>query len=228
MKEGSNLISLRLAFRRNFLSVLDRKFLRNPNFNEIRVDSNPASLGGRIVFLPRHPSEFALMKGRTPQAWLNGRDNISTTAGHPLRLTNMYNVLFKTRWINIDCVRAIENTRFSPILNYSDTADFYQCPQTHLQCSPNCAFHTPNSPFAPPTVIRGKYIAVMWMHSVIILILHGSYTKSLELWNDNLIIKFDFLIGTDICSNRLAHFGNPSVYVRDKHGVVSFCLVSFR
>jgi hypothetical protein len=41
--------------------------------------------------------------------------------------------------------------------------------------------HTPNSPFAPPTVIRGKYIAVMRMYSVIILILHGSYTKSLEL-----------------------------------------------
>jgi hypothetical protein len=48
------------------------------------------------------------------------------------------------------------------------------------------------------TVIRGKYIAVMWMYSIIILILHGNYTKSLELWNDNLIIKFDFLIGTDI------------------------------
>jgi len=25
---------------------------------------------------------------------------------------------------------------------------------------------------------------------------------------------------------RLAHFGNPSVYVRDKHGVVSFCFIS--
>ena len=114
--------------------------------------------------------------------------------------------------MNIYRLCAIENTRFSPMLNYSDTAKFYQCPQTHLQCSPNCEFHTPNSPFVPPTVIRGKYIAVMWMYSVIILILHGSYTKSLELWNDNLIIQFDFLIGTDICSNRLAHFGNPSVY----------------
>jgi hypothetical protein len=40
----------------------------------------PASLGGRIVFLPRHPSEIAWMKGHTPQALLNGRDNISTTA----------------------------------------------------------------------------------------------------------------------------------------------------
>jgi hypothetical protein len=57
---------------------------------------NPASLGGRIVFLPRHPSEFALMKGHTPQARLNGQDNISTTAGHPLRLTKMNNVLFNT------------------------------------------------------------------------------------------------------------------------------------
>jgi hypothetical protein len=56
------------------------------------------------VFLPRHPSQFAWMKGLTPQAWLNGRDNISTTAGRPLRLTKMYNVLFKTRWIYIVCV----------------------------------------------------------------------------------------------------------------------------
>jgi hypothetical protein len=53
-----------------------------------------------------------------------------------------------------------------------------------------------NIQFVPPTVIRGKYIGVMWMYSIIILILHGNYTKSLELWNDNLIIKFDFLIGT--------------------------------
>jgi hypothetical protein len=103
--------------------------------------------------------------------------------------------------MNIYRLCVIENTHFSNILNYSDTAEFYQCPQTHLQCSPNGEFHTPNSPFVPPTVIRGKYIAVMWMYSVIILILHGSYTKSLELWNDNLMIKFDFLIGTDICSS---------------------------
>ena len=63
--------------------------------------------------------------------------------------------------MNIYRLCAIKNTRFPPILNYSDTAEFYQCPQTHLQCSPNCEFHTPNSPFVPPTVIRGKYIAVM-------------------------------------------------------------------
>ena len=99
-------------------------------------------------------------------------------------------------YISIVCHRKYP---FSPILNYSDTAEFYQCLQTHLQCSPNCEFHTPNSPFVPPTVIRGKYIAVMWMYNVIIL--HGSYTKSIELWNDNLIIKFYFLIGTDICSS---------------------------
>jgi hypothetical protein len=60
-----------------------------------------------------------------------------------------------------------------------------------MQCSPNCKFHTPNSPFVPPTVIRSKYIAVMWMHSVIILILHGSYTKSLELWNSVRLAGYD-------------------------------------
>jgi hypothetical protein len=71
-------------------------------YTPMKEGSNPVNLGGRIVFLPWHPSEFAWMKGHTPQAWLNGRNNISTTAGHPLRLTKMHNVLFKTRWIYID------------------------------------------------------------------------------------------------------------------------------
>ena len=62
--------------------------------------------------------------------------------------------------MNIYRLCAIENTRFSPMLNYSDTVECYQCPQTHLQCSPSCEFHTPNSPCVPPTVIRGKYVAV--------------------------------------------------------------------
>jgi hypothetical protein len=127
--------------------------------------------------------------------------------------------------MNIYRLCAIKNTRFYPILNYSDTAEFYQCPQTHLQCSPNCEFHTPNSPFVPPTVIRGKYIAVMWMYSVIILISHASYTKSLELWNDNLIIKFDFLIGTDICSS-IGPFCKP-LGVCQRYTWCSFVLLRF-
>jgi hypothetical protein len=39
----STLISLKLGFRRNFLSRTDRKFLRNANLNEIRFD--PSFIG---------------------------------------------------------------------------------------------------------------------------------------------------------------------------------------
>jgi len=137
----------------------------------MKEGSNPASLGGRIVFLPdipRSSHEWRVVP-RKPD-WMVGIIFLPPP-GIPcgLRKCIMY-YLKLDEYISIVCHR-------------------------------NCEFHTPNSPFVPPTVIRGKYIAVMWMYSAIILILHGSYTKSLELWNDNLIIKLDFLIGTDICSS---------------------------
>ena len=137
----------------------------------MKEGSNPASWEAGLCFypdIPRSSHEWRVVP-RKPD-WMVGIIFLPPP-GIPcgLRKCIMY-YLKLDEYIYQLC--AIENTRCSPILNYSDTAEFYQCPQTHLPCSPSCEFHTPNSPFVPPTVIRGKYIAVMWMYIVIILILH--------------------------------------------------------